>query len=61
MMFGHGAQVPGTRSHLFFARSEVRISVMDDGQQRDSQWPTGFSADVEGNDPFHGFLFLYLP
>ena len=37
----------GSRPHVIFAKSEVRISIFDDGGQG-KDLPTGFSADVEG-------------
>jgi len=41
-------QERGTRSHVIFARTEVRISVFDSGMEdKDRLYPTGFTADVE--------------
>ena len=34
---------------MIFAKNEVRISIFDDGSQG-KELPTGFSADVEGNE-----------
>ena len=40
-------QQGGSRPHVIFARSEVRISVFDDGE-KGKALPTGYSAEVEG-------------
>ena len=39
----------GSRPHVIFAKSEVRVAVFDDGN-RGKELPTGFSADVEGKN-----------
>jgi hypothetical protein len=41
----------GSRPHVIFARSQVRITVFDDGNEGKSL-PTGFNADVEVIDLF---------
>ncbi|CAB4054023.1 unnamed protein product [Lepeophtheirus salmonis] len=43
----------GTSPHVIFAKSEVRITVFDDGNGGKT-FPTGFSADVEVIDLFDG-------
>ena len=50
----------GSRPHVIFAKSEVRVAVFDDGN-RGKELPTGFSADVEGKH-FYAFCdkFVYF-
>lgn len=42
----------GTRPHVIFAKTEVRITVYDDGSA-DKALPTGFEADIEVIDLFN--------
>merc|ERR1719447_2051883 len=41
----------GSRPHIIFAKSQVRITVFDDGEDG-KKLPTGFNADVEVIDLF---------
>ena len=41
----------GSRPHMVFARGEVRIAVFNNGNA--TRLPTGFEADVEGEQQFH--------
>ena len=38
----------GTRPHVIFAKSEVRITVYDDGRRPAGDISTGFESDIEG-------------
>ncbi|XP_050730474.1 uncharacterized protein LOC127005582 isoform X2 [Eriocheir sinensis] len=49
---GNRVSPGGTRPHVIFAKSEVRVTVYDDGDHSKST-PTGFTADVEVIDLFN--------
>ncbi|KAL7638930.1 UNVERIFIED_CONTAM: hypothetical protein RMT77_010464 [Armadillidium vulgare] len=48
---GNRATVPGARPHVIFAKSEVRITLYDNGDAAKT-YPTGFEAEIEVIDLF---------
>ncbi|KAB7504201.1 hypothetical protein Anas_01536 [Armadillidium nasatum] len=45
------ASLPGARPHVIFAKSEVRITLYDNGDAAKT-YPTGFEAEIEVIDLF---------